>query len=850
MTEADGRAGGLSLAAKTFMALAAASLPAIAVAIILGLTLVTKVSEAEADFNRANTATTEINEMLVLIEKQHGLIVRLPAELDLGRMDGYAREIAGIEQTFEGEVEHLATLEGIVSPAMVKEIRATRQQMKATSDAIIAASKSFAQTTALELVNGPLEETTATLHTLLEAVASNVHAVVERARADLRASSLWAWQLTLLALSGALLAAAFGIWMIRRNFVLPVTRLTAQVLSIRNSGNLDVRQDSQILQRSDEIGTLSRSFNSMIAELDDGRRRQIAQYERLDAAINNMPHGLCMFDADQKLIICNRRYAEIYGLKPELTVPGTPLRRVLEVRFANGLYPENDQNYIENRIAAIAERKPLYLVNELPDGQVIAISHRPMLNGGSVAVHEDITERRKAEARIAYMAHHDALTQLPNRIRFRQEMDEALTRTERGETLAVLCIDLDHFKPVNDTLGHPMGDALLQAVSGRLRGLASPTDIVARLGGDEFAIVQMSADQPVGAATLAARLIREISEPYIVHGHQIVIGASVGVAIAPNDGSDPDRLLKNADLALYRAKEDGRGTHRFFEAGMDAKMQARRQLELELRKALALGEFEVFYQPLINLDTNRVSGCEALLRWRSPKRGLVAPGEFIPLAEEIGLINAIGAWVLKQACTEATGWPDEIKVAVNLSPVQFTRGTVVLDVIAALGASGLPAHRLDLEITETVLLQDTDATLSILSQLRALGVHISMDDFGTGYSSLSYLRKFPFDKIKIDQSFIRDLSGQPDSIAIVRAITGLGSTLGIATTAEGVETHEQLEQLRAEGCTEVQGYLFSKPKPANELAALLQQLNSASKSGRSVQSGAAITPALREVGRR
>jgi EAL domain-containing protein (putative c-di-GMP-specific phosphodiesterase class I) len=283
---------------------------------------------------------------------------------------------------------------------------------------------------------------------------------------------------------------------------------------------------------------------------------------------------------------------------------------------------------------------------------------------------------------------------------------------------------------------------------------------------------------------------------------------------------------------------------------MDAKMQARRQLELELRKALALGEFEVFYQPLINLDTNRVSGCEALLRWRSPERGLVAPGEFIPLAEEIGLINAIGAWVLKQACTEATGWPDEIKVAVNLSPVQFTRGTVVLDVIAALGASGLPAHRLDLEITETVLLQDTDATLSILNQLRALGVHISMDDFGTGYSSLSYLRKFPFDKIKIDQSFIRDLSEQPDSIAIVRAITGLGSTLGIATTAEGVETHEQLEQLRAEGCTEVQGYLFSKPKPANELAALLQQLNSASKSGRSVQSGAAINPALREVGRR
>jgi diguanylate cyclase (GGDEF)-like protein len=831
MTETDGKSGKLlqSLAAKTFMAFAAACLPAIAVAIILGLTLVTKVSEAEADFNRANSATIELTDMLVLIEKEYGLIVRLPAELDLGRVDGYAGEIASIERKFEVELEELATLEGIVSPAVVREIRATRQQMKATSDAILDASKSFAQTTALELVNGPLEEATAVLHTLLDAVASNVKAVVERAQTDLRSSSLWAWRLTPLALISALLAAAFGIWMIRKNFVLPVTDLTALVLSIRNSGNLDIRQDGRILQRFDEIGTLSRSFHSMIRELDDGRRRLVTQYERLDAAINNMPHGLCMFDADQKLIICNKRYAEIYGLTPELTVPGTPLRAVLEARFANGVYPEKDENYIEDRIAAVAERKPLYLINELPDGQVIAISHRPLLNGGSIAMHEDITDRSKAEARIAYMAHHDALTELPNRISFRQEMDKALTRIERGETLAVHCIDLDHFKPVNDTLGHPMGDALLQAVSGRLQAFVRPTDIVARLGGDEFAIVQMSVDQPLGATTLAARLIREITEPYVVQGHQIVIGASVGIAIAPNDGTDPERLLKNADLALYRAKEDGRGTYRFFEAGMDAKMQARRRLEVELRKALALGEFEVFYQPLINLGTNRVSGCEALLRWRSPGRGLVPPGEFIPLAEEIGLINAIGAWVLKQACTEAAGWPDEIKVAVNLSPVQFKRGTVVLDVIAALGASGLPAHRLELEITETVLLQDTEATLSILNQLRALGARISMDDFGTGYSSLSYLRKFPFDKIKIDQSFIRDLSDQPDSVAIVRAIAGLGSTLGIATTAEGVETDEQLEKVRAEGCTEVQGYLFSKPRPAHELGALLQQLNSASK---------------------
>ena len=667
--------------------------------------------------------------------------------------------------------------------------------MKRTAEAIVDAAKSFAQTTALELVDGPFEETTEVLRTLLDAIASNVDGVVEHARTDLRSSSLWAWRLTPVALIGALCAAAFGIWMIRRNFVLPVTRLTEHVLRIRESGNLDVRQDSRILQRADEIGTLSRSFNLMIAQLGDARQQLITQYERLNAAINNMPQGLCMFDADQKLIICNKRYAEIYGLKPEQTVPGTPLRTILEDHIATGTCPEDIDGYVNRRLAAVAERKPLYFVNELRDGHAIAISHQPLLDGGSVATHEDITERRKAEARIAYMAHHDALTDLPNRVRFREEMLKALQRVERGETLAILCLDLDYFKAVNDTLGHPIGDALLQAVSDRLRGCLRATDIVARLGGDEFAIVQTAAEQPVDCMALATRLIKAISEPFDVEGHQIVIGASIGIAIAPNDGNDPDRLLKNADMALYRAKEDGRGIYRFFEPDMDAKMQARRALELDLRKALALGEFELFYQPLINLETNAVSGFEALIRWRNPERGLVPPIEFIPLAEEIGLINPIGAWVLKQACTEAMRWPKQIKVAVNLSPVQFKSGTVVLDVIAALGASGLPAHRLELEITETVLLQDTEATISILNELRALGVRISMDDFGTGYSSLGYLRKFPFDKIKIDQSFIRDLSDKPDSIAIVRAVTSLGSTLGIATTAEGVETEEQLQQL-------------------------------------------------------
>jgi predicted signal transduction protein with EAL and GGDEF domain len=344
---------------------------------------------------------------------------------------------------------------------------------------------------------------------------------------------------------------------------------------------------------------------------------------------------------------------------------------------------------------------------------------------------------------------------------------------------------------------------------------------VARLGGDEFAVVQVDAEQPVGSTALAERLIKEISAPYNVLGHQVVIGASVGISVAPDDGSDADQLLKSADMALYRAKEDGRGTYCFFEAAMDAKMQLRRKLELDLRKAVALGEFELFYQPSVDVKANRIAGLEALIRWRHAERGLVSPAEFIPLAEEIGLISPIGAWVLKQACGDAVGWPGELTVAVNLSPVQFKNKTLALDVAAALGASGLPASRLELEITEAVMLHDTETTLDTLNQLKELGARISMDDFGTGYSSLSYLRKFPFDKIKIDQTFVRDLASRPESLAIVRAVAGLGSTLGIATTAEGVETMDQLRAVRAEGCTQVQGFLLGRPKPASLVPMLL-----------------------------
>jgi diguanylate cyclase (GGDEF)-like protein len=443
---------------------------------------------------------------------------------------------------------------------------------------------------------------------------------------------------------------------------------------------------------------------------------------------------------------------------------------------------------------------------------------------------EQTAERARAEALVTHMAHHDALTMLPNRVRFREKLKQNLVRARREEPLAVLCLDLDDFKAVNDTLGHPVGDALLKSVAQRLLDCVRDTDTVARLGGDEFAIVQVGGAQPVAATVLAQQLIETIAAPYEIEGHSVVIGTSAGIALAPNDGSDPDELLKNADMALYRAKAEGRGTYRFFEAKMDADMQARRLLEMDLRGALARHEFELFYQPLVDLQAAGLNGFEALLRWRHPERGLVSPAEFIPLAEEIGLISPIGAWVLKQACREAAGWPSHLTIAVNLSPVQFKSRALVLDVVAALGASGLAASRLELEITEAVMLQDTETTLATLAQLKALGARISMDDFGTGYSSLSYLRKFPFDKIKIDQSFIRDLSARPESLAIVRAVAGLGSTLGIATTAEGVETLDQLRAVRAEGCTQAQGFLLGKPQPASAIPGLLRAFAKASRS--------------------
>jgi diguanylate cyclase (GGDEF)-like protein len=537
----------------------------------------------------------------------------------------------------------------------------------------------------------------------------------------------------------------------------------------------------------------------------------------LHTVLNNMSQGVLLFDSGLRLVICNQRYIEMYGLSQDKVKPGCTLLDLLNSRAQAGTFSGDPADYVASLVECIAEGKTFSNMTKLSDGRVIALVSKPINGGGWLATHEDITERQRAEERVGHMARHDALTDLPNRVLLRERLEHELKRVKRGECLAVLCLDLDQFKGVNDTLGHPIGDELLKLVADRLRGCTREPDTIARLGGDEFAIIMTQMQKANDAATLSRRIRESIVKPYQIEGHQIVTDISIGISISPIDGTEPDELLKNADMALYGAKADGRGTYRFFELEMDERMKARRDLEMDLRKALTHKEFELYYQPLVNLQTNEITAFEALLRWKHPTRGTISPADFIPIAEETGLIIPLGEWVLKTACKETVNWPDHVKVAVNLSPTQLTNRNLVDVVKKALADSGLDAGRLQLEITETVLLQNTFATLARLHELRKLGAQIALDDFGTGYSSLSYLRSFPFDKIKIDQSFIQDMSNGAEPLAIVNAVAGLAKCLNMISTAEGVETQQQMDTVQSIGCTEMQGYLFSRARPAKEI---------------------------------
>ncbi|HET7850619.1 MAG TPA: EAL domain-containing protein [Pseudolabrys sp.] len=537
----------------------------------------------------------------------------------------------------------------------------------------------------------------------------------------------------------------------------------------------------------------------------------------LQTVLNNMSQGVLMFDSETRLVFCNRRYIEMYRLSSEAARPGCLLRDLLMQRIEAGTFSGDAEDYVAKLIEAMSEGRVYSTTVTLADGRSFLIESKPLAAGGWIATHEDVTERLRSEERIAHMARHDALTDLPNRVLLRDHLEHEVKRVKRGECLAVLCLDLDQFKGINDALGHPIGDDLLKIVAGRLRGCTREPDTVARLGGDEFAIIMTQMQEPDDAAALARRIRESIIKPYQIDGHQIVTDISIGISVAPFDGTEPDQLLKNADMALYGAKADGRGTFRFFEPEMDTRMKARRELEMDLRNAITNKEFELYYQPLVNLQKNEITAFEALLRWNHPTRGVTSPADFIPVAEETGLIVPLGEWVLKTACAEAINWPGHVKVAVNLSAAQLNSRNLLSMVTTALTDSGLPPSKLQLEITETVLLQNTFSTLATLHELQKIGVQIALDDFGTGYSSLSYLRSFPFDKIKIDKSFVQDLANGTEPLAIVNAVANLAKCLNMTSTAEGVETKQQLETLQSVGCTEMQGYLFSKARPAREI---------------------------------
>ena len=542
----------------------------------------------------------------------------------------------------------------------------------------------------------------------------------------------------------------------------------------------------------------------------------------LDATFGTIEGGVALWDAKDTLVMANRRFAELFGLPPERIAPGMAYRAFIALACESGdLDGQDPDEAYEAGIALVRRRKPVTCDEQMASGRVIRKSYRPVDRDGWIATYEDVTEQQRAQAQIAFMASHDSLTKLANRELLLARLREGLARV--GD-IAVLYLDLDRFKEVNDTLGHPSGDALLRFVAARLSNCFRQSDTVARLGGDEFAVI--IAPGPRETATAAAQqVIEALSRPFEIEGQEITISTSVGIVLAPADGTDPETLLKNADQALYAAKGDGRGTLRFFEQSMNDRLQARRTLEIDLRAAIAQDGLALFYQPLVSTHSGAVSGFEALLRWRHPTRGLVSPAEFIPVADTTRLIVPLGAWSIRRACIDLARLPPPLRMAVNLSPVQFRSKDLLPTIREVLAATGVAPHRLELEVTESTLMKDTETAGAVLRALRDLGVRIAMDDFGTGYSSLSYLRSFPFDKIKIDKSFIDDLGRRRGSEAIVRAVTGIADSLGIETVAEGVESREQYRQVVAEGCDQVQGFLFSRAVPMELLPRVISTIN-------------------------
>jgi diguanylate cyclase (GGDEF)-like protein len=630
------------------------------------------------------------------------------------------------------------------------------------------------------------------------------------------------WVIGLVSTAASVLLLILGL-LIASRLTRPMERLTAHVEHLRSTDDLSQTTPTNLLSRVDEIGALAQSFDQLIRELANARLRLLKesqeniriQYDRLTAAIESIPQGLSLTGSDGRLLMCNSQFLKLYNLAPHQVREGMPLRKLLELLRQQGARWLNQPGNASLINLDDLSRAPQML--DFCNNKTIVVRVADTPEGGLVSVHEDITERRRQEEQITQLAHHDTLTGLVNRTLFHEQLHTSMNDLQQGQELVLLCLGLDNFKSVNDSLGHPIGDRLLIMVSERLRHCLQDTDQVARLGGDEFGILRTSDTSLKPVTQLALNVIEHLSQPYIINHQTIVIGVSIGIAISPRDSADPDILLKRADIALFRAKkEEGRNSYRYFESEMDINIQARRTLELDLREAIENEELEVFYQPQIGFESQTVEGFEALLRWNHRERGYVSPAEFIPLAEEIGLINRVGQWVLQRACQDALQWPDAISIAVNLSPLQFLNETLLDMVRQCLETTGLNPQRLELEITEGVLLEDTNHTLTILQNLKNLGVQFAMDDFGTGYSSLSYLRKFHFDKVKIDRSFVSGMEESSDNQAVVKAICGLCKSLDIGTIAEGVETDLQLAILQQTSCTQWQGYYYSRAVPLPE----------------------------------
>jgi diguanylate cyclase (GGDEF)-like protein len=759
----------------------------------------------------------------LLLEQHRRIVESMPAEVDRERLDQGRTRIHEIGTKLTTLIEDLiAEHSGPAEDVMERDISKSFSPLFQLGDRVAFYAIDFAQDKALEFAEqyaSQADKTQQMIQRYREQRIQSARDSLSQLANSSHSLTVWVFICTIAAfilIGPAGLTTIYGV-------VSRLGRITNSMIKLANH-NTSVAIPS--CNDSDEVGEMARAVEVFKDNAIQLRAREIELQQlnrRLDIALNNMTHGLCMFDAERRLIVCNHAYIRMYDLLKDLAQPGTSYQRMHDYRVKIGNNSLINPKQTAADISTEITQGLSAFTHELMDGRIIAISQQAMPDGGWVAVHEDITERRQAEARIAYLARHDMVTNLPNRLMFREHLEHAFASLRQGQSFSVLCLDLDHFKEVNDTLGHPTGDEVLKAAATRLRTCAPETDLVARIGGDEFAILQAAAERPETSSQLASRIVDSINAPFDIEGKHIVIGTSIGIALAPADGRDPDQLLKNADMALYLAKTDGRGTHRFFESEMDKRLQSRRALELDLRSAIVNGEFELHYQPIVKLQTGGVCGFEALVRWNSPLRGQILPSDFIPLSEETGLILPLGEWVLRTACAEAITWPEPVSVAVNLSPAQFKGQHLVQIVLSALASSGLAPGRLELEITESVLLQNETNTLSTLHQLRALGVRIAMDDFGTGYSSLAYLRSFPFDKIKIDRSFVREMTQREECAAIVRAVAGLARSLNILTVVEGIETNSQLEMVRAVGCDECQGYLLGRPVVKAEVPNILRK---------------------------